>query len=248
MVAKSKAKRPKKNTTKCNLWAHASGQWAKKIKGKIHYFGPWADPGAAEQRYLQLLRHMQDAEAPIKPANETTVVDLCNQFMSVQSQRVEDEQLTRVTEQRFRRLAHTICDVLGDQTLLTDLSPAHFRRLVGRVTNDLAPTTAALRRAEIKVIFRWAYDEGLTEHPVRYGKTLAAAKTEARKHAERQRIEVGEKHFERDEIHAMLDIARPQQRLWILLGCNLAYSHTDLSQLRREHIDGEFIQISAVSG
>jgi len=29
------------------LTAHPAGYWCKKIRGKIHYFGPWADPDAA---------------------------------------------------------------------------------------------------------------------------------------------------------------------------------------------------------
>src|SRR5262245_60055013 len=29
------------------LFAHAAGVWAKKIRGELHYFGPWADPDCA---------------------------------------------------------------------------------------------------------------------------------------------------------------------------------------------------------
>jgi hypothetical protein len=34
-------------------FAHRNGQWAKEIRHKIHYFGPWEDPDAALQRYVE---------------------------------------------------------------------------------------------------------------------------------------------------------------------------------------------------
>ena len=29
------------------LFAHSNGQWTKKIRGRLHYFGLWRDPDAA---------------------------------------------------------------------------------------------------------------------------------------------------------------------------------------------------------
>jgi hypothetical protein len=33
-------------------WNGRVGRWCRKIRGRLHYFGPWDDPDGAEHRYL----------------------------------------------------------------------------------------------------------------------------------------------------------------------------------------------------
>src|SRR4051794_37114952 len=67
MLSNQKPQKPRQDFP---LFAHASGVWAKKIKGTLKYFGPWDKPTEAESRYLAYIKSGGE-HAPTAKVSET---------------------------------------------------------------------------------------------------------------------------------------------------------------------------------
>jgi hypothetical protein len=57
-------RKPDKPYPEFSLFAHAAVVWAKKIRGQLHYFGPWADPHGALDSYLAKKDHLHAGRKP----------------------------------------------------------------------------------------------------------------------------------------------------------------------------------------
>ncbi len=85
-MAESKSKR-KTRSDKFPLTLHRTGQFCKKIKGKLYYFG--TDRQKALQRYLEQATCLHAGKAPTpKPSQDRLSMRiLCNQYLDHQESR-----------------------------------------------------------------------------------------------------------------------------------------------------------------
>src|SRR5229473_7493847 len=74
--------KPEKPRPDFPLFAHAAGVWAKKIRGKMHYFGSWDDPQAALDKYLAEKDALHAGRKPREESGGTTVKEVANRFLN----------------------------------------------------------------------------------------------------------------------------------------------------------------------
>ena len=89
-------KKPSKPHPDFPLSPHRNGQWSKKVKGKRHYFGLWADPGAALAEWNEHKDHLlQHGEKKRDDADGSlTIKSLADHFLTAKKQRLDSEELS----------------------------------------------------------------------------------------------------------------------------------------------------------
>lgn len=89
--------KPSKPCPDFPLFPHATGRSAKKIRGKVHYFGPWADPDGALTKYLERKGALHTGRKPRPDPAALTVKDVVNAFLNHKQSLVDAGELSRRT-------------------------------------------------------------------------------------------------------------------------------------------------------
>ena len=83
MFAKlAKDAKPRKPYPDYPLSTHASGRWAKKIRQKPHFFGPWRDPAGALDKDLDQRDDLHAGQTPRVTSDGLTIRDLKERFLT----------------------------------------------------------------------------------------------------------------------------------------------------------------------
>ena len=123
-----KSIKPKKPRPDFPLYAHASGQWAKKIRPKVHYFGPWADPQAAHEKYRDERDDLYAGRTPVREEG-LTVRQLVNHFLTSKKRMLDSGELKQSTYQDYYTNCERVLKVFGRGTLVLSLTPLDFEKL-----------------------------------------------------------------------------------------------------------------------
>ena len=115
----AKRKKPQKPYRSFPLTAHNNGQWCKKIRGKVHFFGVWSDPQAALDSYLRVAADLhagrQPQQATLSPGL-VTVKDACNHYLTRQMQKVVAKEIGARWFEDCRRVIDAFAKVVGSHS------------------------------------------------------------------------------------------------------------------------------------
>src|SRR5262245_51370620 len=115
------------------LFPHATGRWAKKIRGKMHYFGPWDDPDAALKKYLDQRDALHAGRKPRQDAEALTVKDAANTFLNHKRGLLDVGELSPRSWADYKEAADQIVAGLGKGRLVSDIGPEDFAVLRNRM-------------------------------------------------------------------------------------------------------------------
>ncbi len=213
-----------------DLWLHASsGQWCKKFRGKVIYFG--TDREEAERRFRAEWDAIKDGR-PRFQAKESylTCRELANQFLAAKRLRVDAGELTLTSWHEYKRTAEAIVKVLGRTRTVASLASSDFGKLRASAAERLG--TSALGKFVIltRGIFGWGFEAGYIETPVRFGPEFVKP---ARRMERIARAERGAKLIEADDLRKLIEKSSPTPRAMILLGINCGFGGTDCAEALR---------------
>jgi integrase len=202
--------------------------WAKKIRGRLVYFGPWSDPDGALARYLDQKDALHAGRTPRPDSGDLAVKDLCNAFLNAKREAVKAGELSPRTWAGYKSACDEAVAAFGKRRLVSDLGPDDFAALRNRLAKRYGPHGLGTAIQCLRCLCKYGFDAGLVDRPVRFGPGFKRpSKKTLRLHRARQ----GPKLFSAEEVRRMLDAAKQPLRAMLLLGVNCGFGNADCGRL-----------------
>jgi integrase len=244
----AKSGKPSKPYPEYPLYAHATRRWAKKIRGRTLFFGPWEDPDGALAKYLAEKDALHAGRKPREASEGVTVKVLANSYLNHKQALLDAGELSPHTWRNYQQAAAFLVERLGKSRVVSDLGPDDFAELRAAMTRKKwGPVRVRDFVQRIRSVFKHGLDVGLITIPIRFGPGFAPPK---RKTLRIARAEKGPRMFEADELRKLIDgapvetgdgevVVKPTVtlRAMILLGVNCGFGNADCGTLPLSALD-----------
>lgn len=218
--------KPAKPSPDFPLYAHASGRWAKKVRGKFLYFGRWDDPTGALREYEKYLKGspISDMMSEIR----LSVLEATDRFMVAKRLALEQGSITQSTYSDYLRTSKWVLEHFGKYTPVEGITPSDFSAYKAHLAERRTVNSLGNEITRVRVLFKWAYDSRLISGPVHFGPDF---KRPSKKVLRRHKRIQGKKLFTREQIHRLLDECGIHMKAMVLLGINCGFGNTDCATL-----------------
>jgi integrase len=216
------------------LFPHATRRWAKKVRGKMHYFGPWNDPDGALAKYLAEKDTLHAGRKPRPDPEARTVKQAVNAFLEAKEAARDAGELSPRTWAQYKETCDCLMKHFVGSRLVADLGPDDFGALRRKLAKRWRPGTVGNFVQRVRVVFKYAADNDLIDRPVRYGGEF---KRPSKKTMRLEEAKQGPKLFTSTEVHQLLDAASPQLKAMLLLAVNCGLGNADCGRLPRRVLD-----------
>jgi integrase len=212
----------KTRSDKFPLTLHPTGQYCKKIKGKIYYFG--SDKKDALQRYLDQATYLHGCQNTLrKPTGDNmTLKQLCEMYLKYQYSKLQANDLTASHHNEQIGSLNKLMAFLGQNIDINDISILDLQNYKRRIqTSHVSVCRLNLHISIMKALFHWARkNDVLANIPnidaVSRGKIVHQEKFT----------------FDTEQITILLSEADVKMRAMIWLGLNCGFGCTDCAELK----------------
>ncbi|MDM8006086.1 MAG: tyrosine-type recombinase/integrase [Phycisphaerae bacterium] len=224
-------RRHKKPHSDFPLFPHQTNRWAKKVRGKLLYFGSvTADPDG--QKALTLWLEQRDdllaGRKPRAPGEGLTLKDAANRYLTARRHLVDTHEITfRHWDESFKSLDLMLAE-FGRNRLVLDLRPEDFTQLRGSIARGRGIDSMGNHVQRIRSFFKWLWDSDLIDRPVKFGQEFKRANKAAYRRA---RAAKPKRIFTAEQIRKLLEIATEPMRAMIYLGINAGFGNSDCAAL-----------------
>lgn len=225
------------------LTPHPRGYWCKRYKitgttiWKMAYFGRVADDPdgkAAVAKWLAQKDYLLNGLSPPEDPTGLTIKELVNRFLDAKVALIRTGELSERTFRQYDTTAGRIVGALGPARLVAHLTPTDFGHLRSELAAGRGPVALGNEITVARMVFKFAYDEGFIDRPLRYGQSFDRP---SRKTLRVERARRGSKMFEASDLRAILDAAKVPMKAFVLLGINAGLGATDIADMPEAAID-----------
>ncbi|NLX95646.1 MAG: site-specific integrase [Rhodopirellula sp.] len=243
------AARPPKPYPEFPLSPANNGYWQKKVRGKVLYYLRWGQvrsgkmevlpAGGAWKEALEFYQKVIDDDQAgrkrrLGKPEGLTIGGLRDRFLTLKSRALDAGEITAPTYLEYKKTVARLVSVFGERRLVEDLASDDFETLRANITERWGPVRLANEVQRVRSIFKYAYDSGLIDRPVRFG---AGFKKPSAKVLCQQRAKNGARMIEAEEIQTLLKSAPVQAKAWVLLCVNAAFTNKDIGDLPCSALD-----------